>query len=174
MLSALTYPISPEHQSPLRLKCCFVISSTPRAPLPRLSIHLFIHVLEVCTLDLYPWIPTARPIPIHAVHNTPPQLVSPHHNQSRQKSDAARCNKDEMCFHRDTASATHCEQKAPTEGTENTYRDLTRWNKKRWCMSEPCTCRIQTVRRGQVVKIRATGNWCTTVDCGAGMSVTGN
>ena len=41
-------------------------------------------------------------------------------------------------------------------------------------MSEPCTCRIQTVRCGQVVRKRATGNWCTTVDCGAGMSVTGS
>ena len=27
-------------------------------------------------------------------------------------------------------------------------------------MSEPSTCRIQTVRCGQVVRIRATGNWC--------------
>ena len=27
-------------------------------------------------------------------------------------------------------------------------------------MSEPCTCRIQTVRCAQVVRIRATGNLC--------------
>ena len=61
----------------------------------------------------------------------------------------------------------HCAQHAavkknPTEEPENTHRDFTRHNKKRWRMSEPCTCRIQTVRVGQVVRMRATGNWCRT------------
>ena len=67
-------------------------------------------------------------------------------------------------------------KKAPTEGT-NTHRDL-KISQEALLQSEPCTCRIQTVRRGQVVRIRATRNWCrnwcTTVDCGAGMSVTGS
>ena len=56
---------------------------------------------------------------------------SPHHNQSRQESDAARCNKDEMCFHRDTARGfgsisvrNTLRAKAPTEGTENTCGDF--------------------------------------------------
>ena len=59
--------------------------------------------------------------------------------------------------------ATRCgQQKKSTEEPENTHRDFTRYNKKRWRMSEPCTCRIQTVRCGQVVRMRATGNWCRT------------
>ena len=59
---ALPYPISSEHQSSLRLKCCFVIT-----PLPRLSMYLF-HVREVCTPSIcIPGKPTARPIPSHAV-----------------------------------------------------------------------------------------------------------
>ena len=96
---------------------------------------------------------------------------SPHHNQSRQSSDAARCNMDEMCFHRDTTRAfvsisVHYTLRAtaPTEGTQNTYRDFTRNNKKR----------LWSVRCGQVVRIRATKNWSTTVDCGAGIPVSGN
>ena len=86
-----------------------------------------------------------------------------------------------MCFHRDTTRvfgsiSVHCTLRAtaPTEGTENTYRDFTRNNKKRLCMSEPCTYRIQSVRCGQEVRIRATKNWSKTVDCVARIPVTGN
>ena len=135
--SALPYPISSEYQSSLRLKCCFVISSTPRAPLPRLSVYLFFHVREVCTLLIC--IPGYRlPVQYQVTrsHDPPPQLV-PHHNQSRQQSDAARCRKDEMFpqRHRERIGSISVRNtlraKAPTEGTENTYRDFTRSDKKR-------------------------------------------
>ena len=133
--SALPYPISSEHQSLLRLKCCFVINSTPRALLPRSSTYLFIHVREVCTLLIC--IPRCR-LPVQYQVTRSHHNSSPHHNQSRQQSDAARCNKDEMCFHRDTTRGFGSisvrytlRAKAPTEGTENTYRDFTRSNKKR-------------------------------------------
>ena len=93
-------------------------------------------------------------------------------------------NKDEMCFHRDTArgfgstsARDTLQAKAPTEGTENTYRDLKN-SQEALMQSDPCTCRIQTVRRCEVVRICGTGNWrrnwWTTVDCGARMSVSGS
>ena len=178
--SALPYPISPEHQSPLRLKCCFVISSTPRAPLPRLSICLFMHVLEVCTLDLYPWIPSARPIPSHAVpqySTTPRPHTTTSHVNSRMLPGVTRMK----CVSTETpqedsdrsACATHCEQRLQLR-EQKTLTETSPEVTRNADACEPCTCRIQTVRCGQVVRIRATGNWCTTVDCGAGMSVAGN
>ena len=61
--------------------------------------------------------------------------------------------KDEMCFHRDTArgfgsisARNTLRTKAPTEGTENTYRDFKN-SQEALMQSETCTCRIQTVRR---------------------------
>ena len=67
-----------------------------------------------------------------------------------------------MCFHRDTARGSGLirarntlRTKAPTEGTENTYRDVKN-SQEALMQSEPCTCRIQTVRRGQVVRTCAT------------------
>ena len=149
---------------------------------------LFIHVREVYSrlicisgYRLSVQHQVARSKIIH--HNS-----SPHHNQSRQSSDAAKCNKDEICFHRDTtrgfgsiSARNTLRAQAPTEGTENTYRDFTRSNKtsqEALMQSEPCTCRIQNCpswSSGQDTCNRNwCRNWCTTVDCGAGMSVTGN
>ena len=178
--SALPYPISPEHQSSLRLKCCFVISLTPRAPLPRLSIYLFIHVLEVCTLDLCPWIPTVRPTPIHAVPQysttTRPQTTTSHVNSRmlpgvtsmqcvsaetpREDSDRSVC-------------ATHCEQWLQ----QREQKTLTETSQEVTRSADACLSLARVALNlcvVQVVRIRATKNWCTSGDCGARMSVTGN
>ena len=54
--------------------------------------------------------------------------------------------------------ATHCEQRLQLREQKNTYRDFKN-SQDALMQSEPCTCRIQTVRRGQVVRIaqQATG-----------------
>ena len=60
---ALPHPISSEHQSSLRLKCCFIISTLRYHVW---EIYLFVHVREVCTLLQYQ---------VTRFHSNPPQLV---------------------------------------------------------------------------------------------------
>ena len=130
---ALPHPISSEHQSSLRLKCCLIISSSPRAPLPRLrNVPLCSRSWGLYSIDLYPWIPIARPIPSHAV---PQQSTTTRHVNRRMLPGVTRMK----CVSTETpreysdrsACTTHCEQRLQLREQKNTYRDFTRNNKKR-------------------------------------------
>ena len=126
----------------------------------RVFTSLFTFVRSV--LHLYLWIPIACPIPGHEVpqYSTAARLhTRTNHVNSRILPGVPRM----ICVSAETPREdsdrseciTLCRQKAPPEGTVNNSQNFT----KRWCVSEPCACRIQTVRRGQEVRIRATGNW---------------
>ena len=115
--SALPYQISSDHQPSLILKCCFVISSTPRAPPPRLCISLLIHVREVCTRLIC--VPRYRlPVQYQVTrskildHNSSPHL---NHVNSRMLPGVTRmtCVSTETPREASDRSvrATHCEQR---------------------------------------------------------------
>ena len=112
-------------RSSLKFKCCLVHSSTPRAPLPRLSLWLRAPLpwrQKLCTVSL----------DTNCSSNTNSRDSTAHHhsssplpNRSRQESYAARCTENEPCFSRDTTEGfgpvSVCytlRAKVPTEGTE--------------------------------------------------------
>ena len=141
----------------------------------------YMRELVLFHLTYHPRIPTARPIPSHAVPqystSTRPHTTTSHVN-SRMLSSVTRMK----CVSTETpredsdrsVRATHCEQRLQLRDQKTlteTSPEVTRSPDA--CLSLARVA-FNTVRCGQVVRIRATRNWSTTVDCGAGIPVTGN
>ena len=94
--SALPYQLSSEHRTSLRLKCCLVLSSTPRAPPPRSSICPFIHCRGAYALHCIPGYQLLVQYQVTRFHCTPLQLVTDfptNHVSSRMLPGAPRMNR---------------------------------------------------------------------------------